>query len=358
MSKNRHPELEGYSSEPLYVLELKSQRTQRRHRLGWILSGLLIGVGVSTGLYFYLTHRSIGSLNGTVQLPDDDPFKLGTTRAMDAAELTQTAEFKEDWSQVALLWQQAIQHMSAVPSSHRNHAIAQQKRGEYTNNLAYAQSNVRSRRPSNPQAQPYWTLGSDRDLLLVIQGMPTRIIQFDTSCREVFYYGDSMVELQNGYITDYSNSDNNLDVLGNQANALSIRAQDNTWTLGSTEETVFNVQGTPNRTSTYRNSKTLHYGSSFVEIQNGRVVGYDNDSNNLNVSVLPINVAPDQTPPTEWTLGASRHHVLSAEQQTPTAISRLDTSCEELFMFDSSTVKFRKGLVSEYSDTDGNLSIN
>jgi hypothetical protein len=277
---------------------------------------------------------------------------------MNAAELTQTAEFKEDWSRVAILWQQAIEHMQAVPASHPNHAIAQQKLGEYTRNLQYAQSNVSARAPSDPSTQPYWTLGSDRELVVALQGMPRRVNQYDTtSCKEIMYYGDSAIELYNGYVVDYSDLDGNLAVLAGDQVALSLKANTGTWTIGSPQQAVFEIQGTPTRTSTYKESMTLHYEGSIIEVKEGQVVGYSNVDNNLKVSLMPIVPADQSTVPPNWSFGSSRSEVLLAEQRTPTAVSRLDNSCEEIFTFDSSTIKFRKGLVSEYSNASGNLQI-
>ena len=292
------------------------------------------------------------------QVAIEDPFRLGTNQAMNAAELTQTAEFREDWSRVAILWQQAIKHMQSVPQTHSNYAIAQEKLGEYTRNLQYAQNNISSKAPNNPSAQPYWTLGSDRELVIALQGMPRRVNQYDTtSCKEILYYGDSAIELNNGYVIDYSDLDGNLAVLADDQVALSLKANNGAWTIGSSQQEVFDIQGTPTRTSTYKESMTLHYEGSFVKIQEGQVVGYSNVDNNLKVSLVPTTPSEQSATPSTWSFGSSRSEVLRVEQRTPTAVSRFDNSCEEIFTFDNSTIKFRKGLVSEYSNTSGNLQI-
>jgi len=359
MPRKRHPELEGYQSEPLYIFELKShsQRKKRRHRLFWTFIGILLGIALATGTYFLVptVYQWINSSKRSIST--EDPFKAGINLAMNAAELTQTAEFREDWSQVAILWQQAIGHMHSVPSSHPSYETAQQKLDEYARNFNYAKSNVGSRAPGNPGVRSYWTIGSDRELVFDIQGMPVRINQYDTTCREILYYGDSVVELRNGYVAEYSDLDNNLEVLGNDKVALSIRADVDTWTIGSSQEEVFRVQGTPTRTSTYKDSVTLHYEDSYVELIDNQVVGYSNTDYNLKVSMVPIALPQEQQVPAAWDLGASRSEVLRIEKQTPTAVNRLDNSCEEIFTFENSTVTFRKGLVSEYSNSSENLSI-
>ena len=358
MPRKRHPELEGYRSEPLYTFELSSQRKKRRNRLLWTSTGIVLGLGLATGAFLLLPMVSQWEVWQQEQLPTaDDPFKLGTNQAMNAAELTQTAEYQEEWSRVSILWQQAIRHMQSVPSSHSSYEIAQQKLAEYARNLQYAQSNINTRDRQNPSSMSYWTVGSDRELVFDIQGMPGRIYQYETTCKEVLYYGDSAVELRNGYVVDYSDLDSNLEVLGSDRVALSIQADDNTWTLGSSQQEVFDIQGTPTRTSTYQDSVTLHYGESLIELENRQVVGYSNADKNLKVTMVPIALTDDSPISTTWNLGASRNDVLRVEQQAPTTVSRLDSSCEEVFTFENSTVTFRKGLVSEFSNFSQNLSI-
>jgi hypothetical protein len=357
MSRKRHPELEGYASETLYTFELSSQRKKRRSRLIWTSTGLLLGLGLATGVFLLMPLTQRLTWVGRTEQLAEDPYALGLGQAMDAAELTQTAEFQEDWSRVAILWQQAIGHMQAVPASNSNHDLAQQKIAEYSRNLKYAQSNVDSRAPSDPRQISYWTIGSDRELVFDIQGLPNRIYQYDTTCKEVLYYGDSAVELENGYVVDYSDADANLKVLGDKQVALSFQANDHSWTLGSTQQDVFEVQGTPTRTSSFQEAVTLHYGDSSVELKNNQVVAYSNAGNNLKVSMTPVALWNEVPVAEHWSLGDSRNQVLQVEQQTPTAVSRLDTSCKEVFTFGENTVTFRKGLVSEFANFSYNLKV-
>ncbi|MEM9767380.1 MAG: hypothetical protein AAF892_05825 [Cyanobacteria bacterium P01_D01_bin.71] len=317
---------------------------------------MTIGVGLMwLGAAFELPLLPQGV--STQNLLEEDSFNQGSRQAMSAAELTQTAEFREEWSQVAILWQQAISHMQSVPTHHPNYDVAQQKLSEYARNLQYAQSNVNTRAPSNPGEQPYWTIGSDRELVIAIQGMPLRMSHYSNSCKEVMYYGNSVVELKNGYVVDFSDLDGNLSVLGDRQVALSIRPPANTWAIGASQEEVFQVQGTPTRTSTFQDAVTLHYDNSVVQLINDSVVSYANADDNLKVSMLPVVSSADGTVPVTWSLGSSRMDVLQAEQKTPTAISRLDNNCKEIFNFGDSTVTFRQGLVTEYINDGVNLTV-
>jgi len=356
MSDNRHPELEGHQSEPLYTFELTNQRKVLRNKLVWTLFGLGLGIGL-----MWLVSSDdlplLGQNAKTVSLSVEDPFSQGSRQAMSAAELTQTAEYQEEWSQVAILWQQAISQMKAVPVAHPNYEAAQQKLSEYARNLQYAQSNVNTRPPSDPGEQPYWTIGSDRELVIAIQGMPLRMLQYSNSCKEVMYYGDSLVELKNGYVVDFSDLDGNLSVLGDRQVALSVKPPASTWAIGASQADVFQIQGTPTRTSTFQDAVTLHYGNSMVQLVGDSVISYANTDGNLKVSMLPVIAAKPEMSSQFWTLGSSRMQVLQVEQETPTAVSRLDNNCKEVFNFGDSTVTFRQGLVTEYTNNGGNLNV-
>ncbi|AFY82126.1 OmpA family protein [Oscillatoria acuminata] len=74
--------------------------------------------------------------------PNSDPFGEAVKKATSAATLTQTAKTPEQWVQVAKHWQEAIAFMQVVPQNSGNYATAQQKVGEYQNNLNYARQNA------------------------------------------------------------------------------------------------------------------------------------------------------------------------------------------------------------------------
>lgn len=79
----------------------------------------------------------------TVEIaPNSDPFGEAVKKAISAANLTQTAKNPEQWVQVAKHWQEAIAFMQVVPQNSGNYATAQQKVGEYQNNLNYARQNA------------------------------------------------------------------------------------------------------------------------------------------------------------------------------------------------------------------------
>lgn len=361
MTKHSHPELDGQNPQTLYRFELKRPGQTLRERLTWGALGLAVGLGLAAA-YIALTGEARSwswPAGNAVEASVDNPFRQGTEQAMSAAELTQTAEFSEEWAEVALRWQRAIAHMQAVPKGSPDRPLAQEKVGEYQRNLQYAQSNIVSRSRRVPVEKTYWTLGSDRDLVLAIQGTPSQTTQFHSSCHQTLRYEGSVVELNNGYVKQYNNFDGTLRVLADGPVVLSAHATSDTWTLGSTEAEVVQVQGTPTRQEQYTANRftTLYFGNSSVMFDQGQAISYLNNDSNLKVSLQLPPLPQGQTAPEYWSMGSSRADVLRAEGQTPKAISRNDNNCEEVFYFGEGEVTFRQGVVSGYRDQDQALQV-
>ena len=356
--KQSHPELGQQDHESLYSFQLKNRHQILREKLTWIITGLGLGIAVTAGVIYFapLTPLSRQDWSST-QSSTDNPFGQGLDYGMRAAELTQSAELKEDWIEVAMLWQNAIDRLKAIPSTSAEHAQAQQKIAEYGRNLKYAESNITTRPSGQPSKTNYWTLGSDRELVLSTQGAPNQIRQVSASCYETLHYANSVVELENGYVKSYDNFDNNLKVLEVGETALSTRNDNRHWSLGSTKDTVIQLQGTPDRSKDFESERftTLYYGTSFVLFDQDRVIGYMNHDNNLNVSTVPALLSSEA--PQAWSLGSTRLEVLQAQEQTPQAVSRRDDSCEEIFHFGNSEVYFKQGLVTGYRNVDRNLKL-
>ncbi|MEH2285424.1 MAG: hypothetical protein V7K90_29605 [Nostoc sp.] len=70
-----------------------------------------------------------------------DTFREAVSKAINAANLTQSAKSPDEWKTVVSEWEAAIALMKAVPSSSPNYVVAQQKIKEYQRNLTYAQKN-------------------------------------------------------------------------------------------------------------------------------------------------------------------------------------------------------------------------
>ncbi len=364
MPKYRHPELEGSESQTLYTFELKSRRKTRLVRLCWVLLGLVIGMGGTAATYIALTTQwtdVISSIDIPLQTNRDSgqKYQEGLSKAMSAAELTQSAEFKEDWVRVAMLWQEAITHMDNVPANNNEGAVAQQKVGEYQRNLQYAQSNVQTRPSRNPNVQEFWIPGTDRSVVIDIQGTPSRVIRYDTFCQEILYYGDSRVELQHGQVSEYDNVGNNLKVVGDATTASIFQGDRSFWTLGSLKEEVFRFQGAPDRIINYETigKEMLYYGNSSIELEDGSVVGYRNEDRNLKVAIPTPSIDSSENVSPSWSLGASRAEVLNTQQQTPTQVTRNNAACKETLAFGDSSVELKHGIVTGYDNISRNLRV-
>jgi hypothetical protein len=82
----------------------------------------------------------------TVPAPSATPFRDAVNRATLAANLTQTATTRQNWQEVANLWEEAANLMGQVPPTDPNYATAQQRVGQYQQNRTYAQQRVQNAR--------------------------------------------------------------------------------------------------------------------------------------------------------------------------------------------------------------------
>jgi uncharacterized protein YfaP (DUF2135 family) len=129
------------------------------------------------------------------------------------------------------------------------------------------------------------------------------------------------------------------------------------FTLGSHEDDVLRLQGTPSDIDRYNASgyEIWYFGSSTVKIdaRTRRVTEWDNNGN-LKVQLLP---GGQTTSSTSFSRGSHQDDVLRL-QGTPTDIDRYDASGYEVWYFGSSTVKIdsRSRRVLEW-DNNGNLRV-
>ncbi|MEH2203090.1 MAG: hypothetical protein V7K53_03265 [Nostoc sp.] len=143
--------------------------TRRKNRiLDKKLLFFLIIFSISLGIYFSSRFSEILSLTSqsSTQIPlnpilvtpstvasespsmllQTDTFKEAVSKAINAANLTQSAKYPNEWKTVVSLWENAIALMKTVPSSSPNYVVAQQKIIEYQRNLNYAEKNSLSKK--------------------------------------------------------------------------------------------------------------------------------------------------------------------------------------------------------------------
>jgi hypothetical protein len=370
MKKRQHPEVDGHDVNSLYTFEFKKRGQTLRDRLIWASGGLVLGVGIAIGAYFALPvvegRSPLRPLTDTAPSPDadNDAFEHGIQNAMKAAQDTQSAESKEEWISVAMLWQHAISAMQQVPSSNTNYAVAQQKVSEYQRNLDYAQSNVQTRASDGLNTVEFWSLGSSRSMVMRVQGTPSRIARYDALCKETLYYGGSSVELTNGQVSQYNDSSSNLKVLLTaEPSQIIVQGDRLFWTLGSSKDDVLSIEGAPTRINSYEfiEKELYHYDDAWVEFEKNIVTGYSNIRDRLQVAIDRTSSSAQQMPSTQtnstWSLGSNRDDVLRIQQMVPTKVSRNQANCEEIVYYGESQVEFTNGLVSGYDNAENTLRV-
>lgn len=118
----------------------------------------------------------------------------------------------------------------------------------------------------------YFTIGSSQDEVLAVQGTPSSIIG------TTWHYAYSSVQFLYGRVKGYSDISHNLRVKL-LPKAETFLHSPGYFTIGSTQDEVLAVQGTP--TGIIGNS--WHYDYSSVQFLNGKVKGYSDISKNLKV---------------------------------------------------------------------------
>lgn len=334
-------------------LRIRRKRDWRRIRQP-LLTGLrvaVIGIGtaglIGLGLYtVQLRQRSQPS----------EEFRLAVNKAMSAAELAQTAQTKQEWEKIATWWQEASDLMAAVPNMHSQSAIARDRVIQYAQNRQYAAGKAAAAELATQPLKSLWHIGSSRGQMLAIQGEPTRTIKYDSQCKELFYFNDSRVDVQNGRVIDYQDVDNNLLVILPKDLPNISTIPDGFWSLGSTKESVLAVEGTPSQFIRYEalNQELLYYGNSLIELENNAVIGYHNADGNLSVVVVPSDVQIPEA--TAWTLDSTQEEVLLI-QGTPTQIEQDPLVCRERFYYDKSIVEFSNGGLAGYHNYSNNLKV-
>lgn len=291
-----------------------------------------------------------------VASPELQSFRWAVNRAMSAAELTQTANTKEDWQTVSAWWEDAIKFMKTVPASHQQYQLAQNKIVEYQRNLNYAKASTSAYATVTTPSTQLWSVGSRRVDVVRIQGQPTETVRYDALCQEVLHYGNSTVELNNGMVSKYEDVDRNLKTAEN-AKTTSPGGGD-FWTLGSSRQQVFAIQGTPARVVSYDSlhKETLYYGGSMVELTDDQVTGYSNLDNNLRVAVMAVTLPAAQGGNT-WTIGSERNDVFRV-QGTPSQVTLDSSLCKETLHYGNSMIDMKNGFVNGYDNLDGNLRVS
>ena len=202
-------------------------------------------------------------------------------------------------------------------------------------------------------SQNYITLGSNKSLVLKIQGKPDKVNSYTSLGYEVwkYEYSDIKISAVNGSVTEWDN-DGNLRVKlipGNNTTTLSYFTRD------SHKDDVIRLQGTPDQISKYSSLgyEVWKYGYSDIKIStsNGKVLEWDNDGN----LKAKLNAGNNTTTLSYFTRGSHKDDVIRL-QGTPDQISKYSSLGYEVWKYGYSDIKIStsNGKVLEW-DNDGNL---
>ena len=131
-------------------------------------------------------------------------------------------------------------------------------------------------------AKNFFTLGASKNIVLQIQGTPTRIM--NAGATVFWYYGSSSVTFENSRVSEFSNIDENLKIklIAESSRALAVEGF---FTIGSSKNIVLQIQGTPTRIMNAGSTVFWYYGSSSVTFENGRVSEFSNIDENLKIKL-------------------------------------------------------------------------
>jgi hypothetical protein len=117
------------------------------------------------------------------------------------------------------------------------------------------------------RSKGYFGPGSTKDEVLAVQGTPTRLYDYEWT------YGFSTIDFQGGRVTAWSVSSMNplsVKMLVSDDTAANAARARGTFTVGSTQDEVLALQGTPTKFSKFE----WNYGFSAIRFQGGKVVSW------------------------------------------------------------------------------------
>ncbi len=181
----------------------------------------------------------------------------------------------------------------------------------------------------------FFSLGSTTTEVIDVQGAPSRVLG------QIWTYGLSEVQFKNGRVCKFNNFDGSLRIRMQPKVSESPGTPDHI-TLGSSQEEVLLVHGTPTRLD----GNSWFYGFAELDFKDGRVAEYDNYFGNLKIRLLP-SIATDHKPSADYfTIGSTPDDVL-AVQGTPTSVHG------NRWSFNFAVVVFRDGKVHYVTDPNG-----
>ena len=262
----------------------------------------------------------------------DDVLRLqGTPSSIQMSLLTST----ENW----------IYGLDEVTIDRRTQKVV--KWNDYTGNLK-----VRLQPGSQTTRSTYFTLGSHQDDVLRLQGTPSSI-QTLTSTENWSYGLDEVtIDRRTQKVVKWNDYTGNLKV---RLQPGSQTTRSTYFTLGSHQDDVLRLQGTPSSIQTLTSTENWSYGLDEVTIdrRTQKVVKWNDYTGNLKVRLQP---GSQTTRSTYFTLGSHQDDVLRL-QGTPSSIQTLTSTENWSYGLDEVTIDRRTQKVVKWNDYTGNLKV-
>jgi curved DNA-binding protein CbpA len=135
---------------------------------------------------------------------------------------------------------------------------------------------------TNQSYDTYYTIGSSKNAVLRIQGNPSQIINAGSTV--MWYYGTSSVTFENGKVSEFSNIGGNLKIKLIDERNRTLDAE-NIFSIGSSKNTVLQIQGNPSQIINAGSTVMWYYGTSSVTFENGKVSEFSNIGQNLKIKL-------------------------------------------------------------------------
>ncbi len=168
------------------------------------------------------------------------------------------------------------------------------------------------------------------------------LLGFDSTCAECSNW--SAFEKNNYTFNDIKDK-----VSPNSSSPSLSQDKSKTFGFGSSQKDVKNVMGTPTSVNDYTFFIVWNYGLSSVTFEDGVVTSWSNLGENLKVS---IGDKVANAPP--FTIGSKERQVIDA-MGTPSSVD--DCTYFIVWHYGLSTITFKDGKVTEYSNLENNLKI-
>ena len=214
-------------------------------------------------------------------------------------------------------------------------------------------------------SKSYFSIGSTKEEVLRVQGNPLSIqdIHRANGMRQVWTFSDnSTVTFYENRVVGFRNiySPGELKVRMINADKITSNSEDY-FTIGSTKEEILKIQGTPLSISepcAEDDPEAWVYNQGIIKLLNGKLVSYNNSSNQLKVRVIPVDKS-NIVLSTYFTIGYTKAEVFKL-QGNPVMVSHGKN--EQVWIYGDESLVYFSGdnitdRVTQIHDSEGKFKL-